>query len=371
MESPIIPDVTTDSDSDSSGTTNGLTGGQPEDDYNDSLEEDAATKVRKRRFLDDQMDDVFEPVLLNELKLVLLGEIVSAEGFDASPVCVHYLFELPKGWRNDSVVSNLQGITNSCYSTIEGMCHFSFSFFIQLIFSLDTVEENKSISRPVILISVASMLDSTRVKFDGYGYISLPSHPGTYNFKIQTWRPKPRTIEERMAECFVDVAPSLQDIRAAHLPYFEGEECRRANRLGLQTEPSGFVTLRFHVFHQVPADIRAQSSKLILMERMNSSTIVKSVQTVIDAFQRARKRAENAKLGMSTKLTLRSISSTREGITCTEIIGSSRHLRTDTSLRVDNHTIRPVSRELLYSKAMGCLRNFRVKTNRHHGVWTN
>ncbi|CAG7817895.1 unnamed protein product [Allacma fusca] len=278
MDSPAT-DLTRDSESDSSLKDNGSRGGFHEDYYTDVIEENAETKVRKKRFLDDHMDDVFEPVHLNELKLILLGEIVSAEGFDASPICVHYLFELPKGWRNDSVVSNLQGITNSCYSTTEGMSHFSFSFFTQLIFSLDTVEENETISRPIILISVASMLDSTRVKFDGYGYISLPSNPGTYNFKIQTWKPKPRTIEEKMAECFVDVAPSLQDIRAAHIPYFEGEECRRANRLGLQTEPSGFVTLRFHVFHQVPTDIRAQSSKLILMEKMSSATIVKSVQT--------------------------------------------------------------------------------------------
>ena len=69
----------------------------------------------------------------------------------------------------------------------------------------------------------ASMFDATRVKFKGYGYLSVPSKPGSYNFRIQTWMPKARSIEEQMADCFLGVSPSLQDIRAVHIPYFEGE----------------------------------------------------------------------------------------------------------------------------------------------------
>ena len=78
------------------------------------------------------------------------------------------------------------------------------------------------------------------------------------------------------------------------------QECRRANRLGLQTVPSGYVNIRLHIAHQLPTEGREQSVKLSLMEKMSSAVIVKSVQTVIEAFQRARRRAEKAKHGKST-----------------------------------------------------------------------
>ncbi len=62
------------------------------------------------------------------------------------------------------------------------------------------------------------------------------------------------------------------------------------NRLGLATEPSGQVLIRLHLSHHVPSTVRDQASKLELLEKMSSATILKSVQNVINAFNRARNK---------------------------------------------------------------------------------
>jgi len=99
-----------------------------------------------------------------------MGEIVSAEGFEAEPLCVHYLVEMPKGihrseipflsskvglnknceemvfnlsigWRNDSSASSLYGITHNSFVTDERVAHFSQDFFFQLVYSMDSVHQ--------------------------------------------------------------------------------------------------------------------------------------------------------------------------------------------------------------------------------------
>lgn len=52
--------------------------------------------------------------------------------------------------------------------------------------------------------------------------------------------------------------------------------------------PSGEVVIRLHLTHLVPTSIQDQVPKLELLEKMSSATIIKSVQKVIDAFNRAR-----------------------------------------------------------------------------------
>lgn len=54
---------------------------------------------------------------------------------------------------------------------------------------------------------------------------------------------------------------------------------------------SGSVQIRFHIIHQSSSLNSDQRERLHLLEKMNSATILKSVQTVIEAFQRARQKA--------------------------------------------------------------------------------
>jgi hypothetical protein len=65
---------------------------------------------------------------------------------------------------------------------------------------------------------VCSIKDNGRIRHEGYGYASLPSTPGPHTLKLLTWKPKARSIVERMQDVFLDATPSLEDIKAVHLP---------------------------------------------------------------------------------------------------------------------------------------------------------
>jgi hypothetical protein len=70
----------------------------------------------------------------------------------------------------------------------------------------------------MILFMVVSISSSGKVKHEGYGYITIPSTPGSHTIRMQTWKLKPRSIEEQMQNLFLDVSPSLQDVHSIHVP---------------------------------------------------------------------------------------------------------------------------------------------------------
>lgn len=94
------------------------------------------------------MEDIgtFENVPKNELRLSVFGEIRTAEGFDESPLCIYYAVDIPKGWRNDSLLSNTEGMTHTCFTDGHGFAHFSHEFSFQLVFSLDFLDEPNNTS---------------------------------------------------------------------------------------------------------------------------------------------------------------------------------------------------------------------------------
>ena len=65
--------------------------------------------------------------------------------------------------------------------------------------------------------------DGRRVRNEGYAYVPIPSTPGYHSITIQTWKPAPRSITDKMKDLFLDITPSLQDIKAVHIPTCETE----------------------------------------------------------------------------------------------------------------------------------------------------
>ena len=130
------------------------------------------------------------------------------------------------------------------------------------------------------------------VNYEGYAHVLIPSQPGFHSINVRTWKPKPVSVVERLEDSFVNITPGLTGAHAVH-GYALDNECRRLNRLGLQTISSGSIQLRIHVLHHSASLHSDQRERLQLLEKMGSATILKSVQTVIEAFQRARQKASN------------------------------------------------------------------------------
>jgi hypothetical protein len=272
---------------------------------------------------------MFQSVGMNEMKLWIMGEIVSATGFQSQPLSVYFILDTPSGWTNDD--EPLQGTTPSCYCTDNGKAHFSHNFSTLLSFSMDkhsttscksfhTLTDCKKKTKeivydlvvefPVMLLMVISINDSGRIRYEGYGYAPIPSTPGSHTLRVTTWRLRPRCIVDQMQDTFLDASPSLHDLRAVHTSIAQHvnyqiiitqchlimclllQEGQLGNKLGLMTEGSGEITIRFHVIHHTsPSDFGDQSLKLDLLEKMSHATILKSVQAVIQAFNRARNKA--------------------------------------------------------------------------------
>jgi len=60
--------------------------------------------------------------------------------------------------------------------------------------------------------------DGRRVRDEGYAYVPIPSTPGHHSITVQTWKLAQRSILDKMRDVFLDVVPSLQDIKAVHIP---------------------------------------------------------------------------------------------------------------------------------------------------------
>jgi hypothetical protein len=80
------------------------------------------------------------------------------------------------------------------------------------------------------------------------------------------------------------------------------------SRLGLPTAASGSVTLVLDTVHQAKAFLvggvsgagRRMRSRRLLMDRLGSATLFSSVNTVLEAFRRAREKMAAAKEGLET-----------------------------------------------------------------------
>jgi len=58
----------------------------------------------------------------------------------------------------------------------------------------------------------------TGIKCEGYGFVAIPSEPGSHFLSVETWKLKPRTVCDQMKYVFLNNAPFLEDIHAAHIP---------------------------------------------------------------------------------------------------------------------------------------------------------
>lgn len=77
---------------------------------------------------------------------------------------------------------------------------------------------------PIITLMVVSMrYPSPRILYEGYGYVNIPVTPGCHHVKIRTWKPRPRSTVEKMRAAFLDITPSLQDMKFGHVPSYGNE----------------------------------------------------------------------------------------------------------------------------------------------------
>ncbi|KAJ8043977.1 Meckel syndrome type 1 protein [Holothuria leucospilota] len=194
----------------------------------------------------------FEMVPDNMLRLMVLGEIISAKNYEYNSLYVHYFVELPKDWSADRS-QEMAGVTQTCQTkevNKENIAYFSHPFDIEMFYKPDELEDNedKMPQWPQIFVEVLSIDSWHRYRTEGYGYIAIPSSPGTHVLEIQTWRPVGRSIFDDLRRFFIGGSPELEDPTYVSVP--TTHDGKILSRFGFRTETTGSVTVKLHVMQQ-------------------------------------------------------------------------------------------------------------------------
>ena len=267
--------------------------------------------ARHIQVLRSEVGEDFEKPPGRSFRVVINGEIISAEDFDTtfgSSLFVHYFLELPLGWSfnedtNDDTNDN--GITQTCYiRSDKEVAHFGHPFCLDLIYDINRLDDSDKLPKwPQLFFEVVSVDYWTRTRSEGYGYINIPKYAGAYqNLQVDTWRPMTSSTE--MKRYFIGGTPELEDLSYCGNVL---NDSSILSRYGFRTVSSGIVRLRMYVMHQSKALLpnnqkRAQVTnskwkRHHLMDRLASATLFSSLTAVMEAFKKARQRIAQATEG--------------------------------------------------------------------------
>lgn len=287
-------------------------------DYDEQLRENVMQNevfARHVQVLRQEVGDDFEKPPGRSFRLVVNGEIISAEDFDhtfGSSLFVHYFLELPIGWSLADESGEDQGLTQTCYiRTDKEVAHFGHPLDLDLYYDinrLDAKNDNDKMPKwPQLYFEVISLDFWSRCRTEGYGYLSIPVHAGSYdNLMVETWRPI--LFNSEMRRYFIGGTPELED-----MSFCGGSNDNVLSRYGFQTMTSGRIRTRMHIMHQAKALmptslnesgdgtlVKRKGSKWKrhhLMDRLASATLFSSLSAVMEAFKKARERIAQATKG--------------------------------------------------------------------------
>ncbi|KAG8450667.1 hypothetical protein GDO86_003082 [Hymenochirus boettgeri] len=213
--------------------------------------------------------------------------------FDYNNLYVHFFVELPKHWSSPGF-QVLSGVTQTCQAKSIGsdnVAYFSYPFSFESFLS-EEAESEDTAQLPVFFFEVLSLDFWQRYRVEGYGSVVLPGTPGMHVVTAQTWRPVELGVVTELKRFFIGGSPELEDLTYIRVPgTFQGQ---RLSRFGFRTKSSGSLTLRFHCLHHSQSflDNSPQRKKMGCLGNSNQQS---TIQDVLDAFQRARRRMQQAR----------------------------------------------------------------------------
>ncbi|KAK6636598.1 hypothetical protein RUM43_010260 [Polyplax serrata] len=238
----------------------------------------------------------------NYLYVTLLGDIISGENFEYNHLHVNYYIKLPTGWECTSA-SSLSGATQTGSENSQGVTHFSHPFEFNLFTDLQSFEDY-SASSPEIIFEVVSVDKFSRYRNEGYCYVHVPIKPGMYEYSLQCWRPVNKTIRSQLERFFIGGGPELEDVSYAGLS--NAEKIELINRFGFETVPSGKINFKMSLLHQSETFKRKFTGETIADKENNgrseTDALLCSINTVLEAFRKARERMLEAKKGLDCDL---------------------------------------------------------------------
>ncbi|KFP84784.1 Meckel syndrome type 1 protein, partial [Apaloderma vittatum] len=232
------------------------------------------------------------------LRLFVNGEIVSAQGYEYDNLYVHFFVELPDHWSSPAL-QQLSGVTQICATKAVGrdnVAHFCYPFTLDMFFTQGDESEDSLPQWPVLYFEVLSLDFWQRYRVEGYGSLVLPASPGLHMLTIRTWRPVEVGTVAELRRFFIGGSPELEDITYVRIPStFKG---KRLSRFGFRTETTGSVMFRLYCLQQSKAFLETNALRQRMqsvLDRLGGFSQQSSIYSVLEAFQRARRRMQEAR----------------------------------------------------------------------------
>ncbi|XP_036380725.1 Meckel syndrome type 1 protein isoform X1 [Megalops cyprinoides] len=254
--------------------------------------------VRHKDYLRSLVGQDFEMPPPGILRMLVNGEIVSAKGYEYDDLYIHFFLELPNNW-SSLPFQSLSGVTQTCRTRTLGkdnVAFFSYPFSFEAFFRKEDETEESLPQWPVLYFEVLSLDIWQRYRTEGYGYLVIPATPGCHTLTCSTWRPQQCGTVAELRRFFIGGAPELEDSSYVRVPgTFKGD---RLSRFGFRTETTGSVTFTLHCIQHARAFVDASTLKRrrqTVLDKLGGFSQQGSVYNVLDAFQRARRRMQEAR----------------------------------------------------------------------------
>uniref|UniRef100_A0A6Q2Z431 MKS transition zone complex subunit 1 n=1 Tax=Esox lucius TaxID=8010 RepID=A0A6Q2Z431_ESOLU len=234
--------------------------------------------VRHKDYLNSMVGQDFEMVCM-----YLSPFPESAKGFEYDNLYVHFFMELPKNW-STLPFQTLSGVTQTCRTKAIGKVDYLPQW-------------------PVVYFKVLSLDFWQRYRTEGYGYLVIPSTPGKHTVSCHTWRPLQTGTVSELRRFFIGGSPELEDYSYVRVPgTFKGD---RLSRFGFRTLTSGTVTFNLHCIQHSRAFVDASTLKKrrqSVLDQLGGFSQQGAVYNVLEAFQRARTRMQEARQSLPRDL---------------------------------------------------------------------
>uniref|UniRef100_A0A8C1XCD0 MKS transition zone complex subunit 1 n=2 Tax=Cyprinus carpio TaxID=7962 RepID=A0A8C1XCD0_CYPCA len=242
--------------------------------------------TRHKDYLNSLVGQDFEMVRI----IILIQTHFSAQGYEYDNLYVHFFLDLPNSKSTYSQPhregKNISKVQSHTYTFI------MFSTF----FHKEDESDGSLPQWPVLYFKVLSLDFWQRYRTEGYGFLVIPSTPGYHRMTCRTWRPLQSGTVAELRRFFIGGAPELEDISYVRVPgTFKG---KRLSRFGFRTQTTGSVTFTLNCIQHARAFIDASTLKKrrqTVLDQLGGHSQQGSVYNVLEAFQRARNRMQEAR----------------------------------------------------------------------------
>ncbi|XP_028662775.1 Meckel syndrome type 1 protein isoform X2 [Erpetoichthys calabaricus] len=248
---------------------------------------------RHKEYLSSLVGQDFEMVPPGTLRLLINGEIISAEGYEYDSLYVHFFLDLPRCWSSPPF-QHLSGVTQTCNTKSKGrenVAYFCYPFTFEVLLQQDVPSEGSAPHWPVLYFEVLSLGYWQRYRTEGYGYLIIPDTPGCHTVVCSTWRPVQTGTVTELRRFFIGGSPELEDLTYARIPgTFKGN---RLSRFGFRSETTGSVSIRLHCIQQSRDYIDASAlrkQRQSVLDRLGKFGQQGTIYSILEAFQKARQR---------------------------------------------------------------------------------